>query len=95
VGGDYLIKRSGADPSRPVVWSFLVSGLALYVLTGIGWFFIMKHLKFTSIAVVYGVSTVLFLALLGVFVFQERLSWYEIIGVIMAVSSITLLAKFA
>lgn len=95
VGGDYFIKRAGADASKFVVWQFLFAGILLYILTGIGWFYVMKHVKLTSLGVVYGVSTVLFVSLLGIFVFHERLNWYEFIGVIMAISSIMLLARFA
>jgi len=94
-GGDYFIKRAGADPSKFVIWQFLFLGSLLYVLTGIGWFFVMKHIKLTSVGVIYGVSTVLFISMLGIFIFHERLNWYEIVGVIMAVSSIILLARFA
>jgi len=93
-GGDYFIKRAGADASKFVIWQFLFLGSLLYLLTGIGWFFVMKHMKLTSVGVIYGVSTVLFLALLGVFVFHDRLNWYEVLGVVMAISSIILLARF-
>ena len=39
-------------------------------------------------------STVLLLALLGVFVFRERLNSFEVVGMVFAVISIFLLSRF-
>lgn len=87
---DYLMKLAGVEKQMNVKWFLL--GLLLYVVTGPCWYFVMKSVKLSSVGVIYGVTTVLVLAALGIFVFHEKLSPKEIIAVIMGVVSIVILA---
>lgn len=54
----------------------------------------MKHLKLATIGVVYSVSMVVLLTAIGVGLFRESLTFYEIAGVIMAIGSLILLIRF-
>lgn len=47
------------------------------------------------VGAIYGVGAILFLAVIGVFFFDESLNAYEVIGIISGILSIVLLVKFA
>ena len=92
--GDYFLKLASAEPhSLRTKWFYV--GFAVYASTAFGWVFIMKHLKLATIGVVYSVSMVLLLTAIGVVIFRESLSAYEITGLIMAIGSLILLVRFA
>ena len=55
----------------------------------------MRHLKLATIGVVYSVSMILLLTAIGVVLFREPLSGYEVAGLVMAVGSLVLLMRFA
>ena len=55
----------------------------------------MKYLKLATIGVLYSVSLVLLLTAIGVMLFQETLSYFEVIGIVLAVISLVLLMRFA
>lgn len=93
--GDYFLKLAGNKESvflEPRLFSlgFLCQGLSL-----LGWFYAMKHFNLATLGVYYSVSTILFLAVLGVVVFGERLTSYEIVGIGGAIASLILLWRFA
>lgn len=92
--GDYFLKLSGAGDVYVKPKLFAI-GFGIQMLTIVGWFIALKHLKLTTLAVYYSVSTVLYLSVLGVLVFHERLNAYEILGVATAILSLFLLARFA
>ena len=92
--GDYFIKLSGNSIKYIVWWQFLL-GLIIYSTTAIGWFFVMKHVKLSSLGVIYSSTTIIALALVGFFLFKETINVYEIIGVTMGIGSIFLLSRFA
>jgi undecaprenyl phosphate-alpha-L-ara4N flippase subunit ArnF len=94
LAGDYFLKLAGNTDSY-VHPKFFAIGMVIQILTTIGWFIAMKHMKLTTIAVYYSVSTILYLSALGIFVFQEKLNHFEIVGVVTAVLSLFLLARFA
>lgn len=94
VAGDYLLKRA-SDEERPFVSWWFAAGFALYSSTSIGWVYVMRHMKFSMIGVVYSTTTVLLLALVGVFVLHEGLRWQEALGIGTALAVICLLARFA
>lgn len=94
VVGDYFLKlASGRDQPLRSGWFYL--GFALYASTAFGWVFVMRHLKLATISVVYSVSMVLLLTAIGVGLFGESLSYYEVAGIGMAVGSLVLLTRFA
>jgi drug/metabolite transporter (DMT)-like permease len=55
----------------------------------------MRHLKLATIGVVYSISMILLLTGIGVVLFREPLSYYEIAGLAMVIASLLLLMRFA
>jgi drug/metabolite transporter (DMT)-like permease len=94
VGGDYMLKRASARAVPFASWWF-VGGVALYALTAFGAIFVMRHLSFATLGVVYAIATVLLLTLIGVLFLHESLRWQEVLGVLLAVAAVGLLARFA
>jgi small multidrug resistance pump len=92
--GDYFLKlASGKEQSLKSIWFYI--GVAVYASTSFGWVYVMKHLKLATIGAVYSVSLVVMLTVVGVAVFRESLSYYEIAGLLMAVGALVLLSRFA
>ena len=94
VVGDYFLKlASGADNPLRSRWFYL--GFLVYASTAFGWVFVMRHLKLGTIGVVYSVSMVLLLTLVGTWWFGESLNSYEMTGIALAILSLILLVRFA
>jgi drug/metabolite transporter (DMT)-like permease len=92
--GDYFLKLASADEdSLKTPWFYV--GFTLYAATAFGWVFVMKHLKLATISVLYSVSMVVLLTVVGVGVFRETLNYYEMAGVAMAIGALVLLVRFA
>jgi multidrug transporter EmrE-like cation transporter len=92
--GDYCLKvASNNESSLQTTW--FIFGVVILASTAFGWVYTMKHLKLATIAVVYSVSTVVLLALVGVTFFQENLNSYEILGILLAITSLVLLSAFS
>lgn len=90
---DYLLKlASNQAHSMQSKWFWL--GLVVYAGMAGGWVYVMRHLSFAQIGVVYSVSTVLLLTLVGTLVLKEPLRGHEVLGAGMAVGSLLLLARF-
>ena len=92
--GDYFLKLASSHDSPLRTGAFYV-GFAIYASTAIGWVFVMKHLKLATISVVYSISMVLLLTGAGVLLFRESLNHYELVGLLLAVTSLVLLMRFA
>ena len=94
VVGDYFLKlASAADSPLRSRWFYL--GFCVYASTAFGWVFVMRHLKLGTIGVLYSVSMVLLLALVGARWFGERLTYAELAGIVLAVAALILLGRFA
>ena len=91
--GDYFLKRASGEASPLLTRSFAV-GLALYSSTAFAWVYVMRHLKLATIGVVYSVCMILMLAGMGVLFFGESLNRYEVLGIVLALASLFLLARF-
>lgn len=91
--GDYFLKMASQQTSA-VYNRWFLAGFVIYALCSFGWVFAMCHMKLAAIGVVYSLSTVLFLSALGVVVFGESLNRHEVAGIVFAVLSILLLARF-
>jgi len=92
--GDYFLKLASEEPhSLRSPWFCL--GFIVYASTAFGWVFVMKHLKLSTIGVVYSVSMILLLTAIGVVAFRESLNGYELAGLVMAVTALVLLTRFA
>lgn len=92
--GDYFLKLASQEKFTFQSRWFYV-GFALYASTAFGWVFVMKHLKLATISVLYSISMVVLLTAIGVTVFRESLSYYEMAGLAMAIGSLLLLMRFA
>lgn len=91
---DYLLKlASNHTASIQSKWFWL--GLTVYAMMAGGWVYVMRHLSFTEIGIVYSVSTILLLTLVGTLVLKETLHGYELLGAAMALGSLFLLARFS
>ncbi len=93
VFGDFLIKESS------IKFSFFAnyitfSGCLVYGLTGIGWFYVMKHIELSSLGVVYGVTCAILLTLIGYFIFHEKITGLEFAGLLLGITSIIILTRF-
>ena len=73
------------------VW-FLVIGIILYGIDAYFWYLIYKTEKFSTVAVVYSVFTILLSIVLGVLLFHEKISVREIAGILLGISSVALLS---
>lgn len=91
---DALVKSASLQPGFSG-WQVLVLGAIIYGLTAFGWFFVMQKAKLSTLGVLYAVSCVVFLTLVSVFYFKERLSVFEVLGIAMAIASLVILYKFA
>jgi small multidrug resistance pump len=92
--GDYFLKLASAqEHSLQTRWFGL--GFVIYASTAFGWVFVIKQLKLTTIGVIYSVSMVLLLTLIGGVLFHEALNAYEIAGLVMALAALVLLMRFA
>lgn len=90
---DYFLKRA-SDESSPLLTVWFYLGFGMYACTAFGWVFVMRRLQFATLGVVYASTMVILMAGIGVVVLHETLRWQELVGIVLAVSSIFLLARF-
>lgn len=90
--GDSFLKRAGQLKQTNFI--FLLIGLIVYAITGIVWFWLYKHIKFSDVGVVYGICTTLVFVIVGVFYFHESLKLIEYIGIGLAITSMIILSRF-
>ena len=90
VVGDYFLKvASQSDAPLRTPWFLL--GFTVYASTAFGWVFVMKYLKLATVGVVYSVSMVVLLTVVGVGLFGESLRAQEVVGIALAIASLYLL----
>jgi drug/metabolite transporter (DMT)-like permease len=94
VTGDYFLKLA-SNNDNPIRSGWFYIGFALYASTAFGWVFVMRYLKLATIGVLYSVTIILLLTAVGFVFFNEALNAYEVAGLIMAIASLVLLARFA
>lgn len=92
--GDALIKSASLQ-SGFSGWKLLLIGFLIWASTAFGWFLIMKRIKLSTAVVLYSVSLVTFATLISIFYFKEKIAPLEITGIVMAVASLVILARFA
>ena len=91
--GDYFVKLAGNGPSYISYTPFL-TGMLIYALTAVGWFYVMKHIKLSAGGVFYSLTTVILLTIVGALFFKEKLNSTDIIGIALGIISIVLLTRF-
>ncbi len=87
---DYFLKKASSEHSPFLNRHFLV-GLVITIAVTFGWVWVMPHLKLAYIGVVYSITIVLALSLVGAAFFGESLSGPEWLGVALAIASMVLL----
>jgi small multidrug resistance pump len=92
--GDYFLKLA-SDRDQPLASPWFYIGFLVYASTAFGWVFVMRHMKLATMGVVYSISMILLLMLIGVVFFRETLNAYEIAGLVMAIGSLVLLMRFS
>lgn len=90
---DYFLKRA-SNHTSPFLTIWFALGFGMYAFTAFGWVFVMRRLQFATLGVVYASTMVVLMAAIGVIVLHETLRWQEVLGIVLAVSSIFLLARF-
>lgn len=93
LSADYLLKIAGTKDS--MLNRYFFGGMILYSLTAFVWYYILRTTKFSGANLLYSLFTVLLSVAIGVFFFKESLHSIEIIGVIMAITSIIILTRFS
>lgn len=93
VMGDSFLKKANEHSLRFANKDFLI-GLIVYIITAFLWVFIYKMTKFSLSGVVYSILGMVVFVLVGIFVFGEKLSILEYVGVGMALGSLAILARF-
>jgi drug/metabolite transporter (DMT)-like permease len=91
---DYFLKLASTE-ARMFANRWFVAGCLIYAAGAFGWVYVLQSLKLATIGLIYSVGTVLLLAALGYFVFNERLNNFEIAGIAFGIASIVLLSKFS
>ena len=71
--GDYLLKLASQKENSLATAEF-GGGALIYGLSAVGWVYAMKHLPLASVGVIYSVLVILFLAIMGVTMFGEKLA---------------------
>ncbi|MBX9625499.1 MAG: hypothetical protein K2X82_16960 [Gemmataceae bacterium] len=90
--GDYFLKRASEQAYPLKTWPFAL-GFLVYSSTAFGWLFVMRHLKLATIGVVYSVSMVALLTLVGWLAFGEEIGRSEAVGLVCAVAALVLLTR--
>jgi small multidrug resistance pump len=93
VVSDYFLKRA-SEAEKPMLTVAFLIGLVIYSSLAFGWVYVFRHIKLAEMGVVYSASTMLLLAGMGVFIFKEPIHWRESLGIVFALASILLLARF-
>ena len=91
---DALIKHASLQNAFSG-WQMLILGAIIYSLTAFGWFFVMRKIKLSTLGVLYGVSCIVFLTLVSVFYFKERITSLELFGILLGIVSLVILSRFA
>lgn len=94
VGGDMLIKQAALQRQFSG-WPWLVGGAVVYGLTAFVWFFVFRYEKVSIIGALYSITIALILFLLGVFFYKEKVTPWEVAGLVMGITSLIILFRFA
>lgn len=92
--GDILLKKA-SEQSNWFANPYFVLGVCVYSSTAFGWIFAVQYLKMATVGVIYAVTMIVFLALSGALLFNERLSVSELFGIALALGSLILLSRHA
>lgn len=89
--GDYFIKKASLD-QQFVGWKYLVLAGLFYAVTVVGWFFMMRWFKMVTLGYLHAFGDIILSILMGLVLFQEKVTPKEIIGIILGLIAVFLLA---
>lgn len=87
VGGDVFFKL-WADGDRRLM---LILGFALYAAGSLFWAYSLKYHELSKAGTVFMVLNIVAIALIGTLAFKEKLSWMNIVGIVLGVAGIVLI----
>ncbi len=89
--GDYYLKLGSV---KAELLNFEVAvGMTLFALTGLGWAWVMRHKSLDQVAVLYSGGSLILLACLGWFIFNEPITTKKLVGVCFAAIAIWLIGE--
>lgn len=89
VGDTFFGYAAKSGPGYNFKW-FIV-GWVIYGISAIAWVIGYKHEKFAIVATLYSVFLVLFSVLIGYFIFKEKLTHGQFLGIVLGFISLFLL----
>ncbi len=91
--GDYCIKLAAERDLPPMSWPVL-AGFLLYGASALGWYMAMRSITLAQVGVAFSAFSILALCAMGVFLFDEQLAPREYLGILAALLSLVLMARF-
>lgn len=91
--GDLLIKEASLHKHFEG-WRWLLAGAVIYGTTALGWFYLLRKHDLSSLGVVYSLTTILALFVIGVFVYKDRVHPMEVVGLILGVISLLIIFRY-
>jgi len=90
--GDFCVKKAATlkDYSG---WKLLLAGGAINFVCAIGWFWIYRSQKFITVGGILSIGLLALSVLVSQFVFREKISNWEITGVVLGFISLLILLK--
>ncbi|SPH24369.1 hypothetical protein DEA8626_03420 [Defluviimonas aquaemixtae] len=92
IAGDVSLKHA-ADTGLPLNSRPAVLGALLYALSGVLWYFAMRHVTLAQGGVAYSMFTLLAICLIGATHFGEQIRAREVAGIGCALLSMVLLIR--
>jgi len=90
--GDYFLKLAGEVDGKTNNTDLFV-GTVIYGVTAFGWYYAMRYLKLESVGIVYSLTTVVLLPILGSLAFHEQIKINEFLGLLFSVLAILCLCQ--
>lgn len=88
---DYFIKIASTKNSFLNIWFIL--GSFFYLLTAFSWYYAVKNNYLFSTGILYDMTVIILLVLIGFFVLNEKINLYSSLGILFAILSIILISK--
>lgn len=92
--GDFLIKEASLH-EKFSGWVLLLSGAAIYGLTALGWFFVMRRAELSILGAIYSLTSTIALFLLGALLYKEHVTALELVGLGLGIASLVILFRVA
>ena len=93
VVGDSFLKKANDHFNKFTNADFLI-GFLVYAATAFIWVYIYRVAKFSISGVIYSILSMFVFVVVGIFMFNEKLSVIELLGVGLGIASILILGRF-